>query len=247
MANPRRMVSRSLVSTLSSETQERRQAELETHDKPLKRAAMLAVHATATKTPRVAGALVGLRYKAWGAEYIGGGFEFSVFRTGEDEVLKIAHDTVHLPPHQQQAYAERRQAEYTHMASWLGEFVLPQEFSVEPLPFLPSRTAVQVRQPYCGIIDPQLFEPLNPNVIRPNLASLQSEYPSSTDQLSDFIDRSHALHRAQSLLPDTNGPANLVMDASQLRMIDGQPIGNEHFPIQQIILQQLDSLELAIA
>jgi hypothetical protein len=250
MANPQRMVVRSMISAVSPEAETARHDELNAQPKSLKRVVKLAAHALATRAPKASGTLVGLRgldTEPWDAEFIGSGAEFSVFRDSDDEVVKIAHYTVTLSPNEQQAYADKRQAEYQHMANWLGEFVLPQEFSVAPLPFMPGRTAVQVRQPFRGVIDPHIFEPLSPDVIEPNVASLQNEHPGSIQQLSDFVERSRALHGAKDLLPDTNGPANLVMDGDNLCMIDGQPIGTEHFPIQQIILQQLSSLEMAIA
>ena len=208
---------------------------------------MLAIHACVTQAPRKTGAVFGLRYQPWDAEYLGRGFEFTVFRTGHDEVLKIAHNSIFLPAHRQREYAEKRQHEYRHMSRWLGEFSLPQAVEVAPLPFLPSLTAVQVRQPYRQVIDPALFKPETTTVIAHNFEQLEAAHPQAADQLPDFIERSRSLHAAKDLLPDTNGEANLVVDGNDLRMIDGQPIGLEHLPVQQVILGQLDSLELAIA
>lgn len=207
---------------------------------------MLALHACAVKMPRAAAALTRIRYEEWDAEFIDMGFEFTVFRTGE-EVLKIAHGTIQMDRHEQESYAEQRRKSYRHMADWLGDFALPQSIEVAPLPFLPSRTAVQVRQPYHDIVDPELFHRDSPGINRLNVDSIRSEHPTSSDQLLDFIERGRSLYGALELVPDTNGTANLVMDGERIFMVDGQPIGTEHRPIQQIILGQLDSLELAIA
>jgi hypothetical protein len=208
---------------------------------------MLALHTCAIKMPKATAALAGIRYKDWDAEYIGAGFEFSVFRTGHDEVLKIAHGTIDMPRHEQEGYAEQRRNSYQLMARWLGDFALPQSVEVAPLPFLPSRTAVQVRQPYRDIVDPELFHRDNPGINPANVTTVRDAHPSSGSQLLDFIERAQSLYKAQELVPDTNGSGNLIMAGEDFLMVDGQPIGTEHRPVQNIILGQLASLELAIA
>jgi hypothetical protein len=243
MANPRRMISRSLASTLTMESREARRQELRDHPRSLRRTSLLALHACVVQSA----ALTGSRHAQWDATFVSSGDEFSVFKTKDDEVIKIAHNTLLMSRAEQRRYAENRQREHKLMAHWLGGFVLPQTYSVEPLSFLPGRTVVQVRQSYREISDPCLFEPLNTNVLQENLANLQAIHPDSTSQLGDFLERSRALHESEDLVPDTNGGANLVLDGEELLMVDGQPIGTEHRPVQKIILGQLASLELAIA
>ncbi|HVX48405.1 MAG TPA: hypothetical protein VHA05_03555 [Candidatus Saccharimonadales bacterium] len=208
---------------------------------------MLATHGLITRAPKKLTGLVGLDYKDWSGQHIGEGDEFTVFRISDDEVLKVAHATLLMRRQAQEAYAERLRKEHGLMLKWLGEFSLPQQVSVEALPFLPSVTAVQVRQPYLDGSDPRLFEPLNTDVVAANLDKLLDEHPSALGQLGDFTERSHGLHGAHGLVPDTNGESNLILSGENLVMVDGQPIGIAHRPVQEVILGQLDSLALAVA
>jgi hypothetical protein len=81
------------------------------------------------------------------------------------------------------------------------------------------------------------------------LEQLSICYPQAFQQLPDFVDHSLALYDDESLIPDTVGASNLVVNiqTGNFLVIDGQPLTEVNLQGQVLSLDRLRNLEAALA
>ncbi|HEX5798349.1 MAG TPA: hypothetical protein VFX79_03250 [Candidatus Saccharimonadales bacterium] len=248
-----RVLLRSLESTMSEGTLEGREQEIAAAKGQPKKVLLGAAHTVVGRYPKQVAKLLGVDYdpadlqKPGNLEYVGEGFEAVVFRRG-DGVLKVHKGTAFISEAQRQEKAERKAREHAAMAEYLGPFAVPQQVYVDSHPLISRLRAVITEQAFLdGIADTRLVgETAEEGTVAANLERLYAEHPEAVSQLPGFISSSYDLDDSHNLLPDTNGPSNLMVEPEGgLVMVDGQPIGQEHAGVQDVIRRQLESLAIA--
>jgi hypothetical protein len=202
----------------------------------------LALHTLATQAPRLTARALNVNINPRHEEYVGCGMQSTVFRYSDSEVLKVINGTVFLNDRSKSRFAGKQERDHKRMAAALGEFVLPQEIFIAAHPIFEGRTAVQVLQPYKSIKDLYAYG----NV--PGQPATDRRSPALASQLHEFVARSRSLFSNDTLLPDTDGSCNLVVEQTgQLLMIDGQPITPDNARTQKRVLAQLCALDTTYA
>lgn len=239
---------RSLESTMSKETLADRRCEIAVASGKTKRTLLGTAHKVSEKYPRQVARLLGVDYDPKELrDPIGSGSENIVFRQ-KNEVIKVHKGSAFMSEAQRQEIAAKKAHDHELMAEHLGQFALPQQVYVGEHPIIPSLRAIQTRQIYLsGLRDTRLVgESSGTDSVAANLDRFYGEYPEAAGQLIDFVEDSYKLDDEHNLLPDTNGSRNLVIGTDQnMVMVDGQPVGQEHTAVQDIIRWQLESLASA--
>jgi hypothetical protein len=216
---------------------------------PARRATVLAIHNLAVSQPRLAARMLGVPYSEHGWEHIGSGVDSTVFKISDEEVLKVNRRSVESSPSARQEFIDRAHEEHGKLRQVLGHFVVPHNsMQVGSHPVVPTVNIVEIRQPYMHISDPKLLHPAVIETVTEKIIDMRSSGVAIDEQLGDYIERSRFLYSMHGLLPDICGTANLVLvDGSDIRQVDGMPIGREHPQTQQAINGYLDMMESAIA
>jgi len=171
-----------------------------------------------------------------GISMIGQGYESVVYlNEPEGQVTKFALGSIRMTALERQREALRKQHEFDLVRERLGSFTLSQTISVGPYVLSPRRDIIQTSQSFVR------FNPfLDPVQNTPNITFPSDAAPRTYDQLSNFIDRAWELEGRHCLLPDTNGPENVVTDMEgNIVLLDTQPIGLRHPKAQETIKTQL--------
>lgn len=217
-------------------------------ENPIKRLGAIALHETAIRYPAATARLIGRSPMGKDLAYVGAGSESVVFRVGDD-VIKVNHGTIDMCEADRQAVAAQKSSDHYKMRAYLSDFLIDQDINVGRHPCTNRLRAVRIIQPFCDITDLNLFRFEEEDVDTAVLADSIQTYPGLDDALHDFSLASKRMYEDVGLLPDTCGPCNLVIQnslAPELTLIDGQPIGLNNSPIQAKILNNLESLDLAL-
>lgn len=173
---------------------------------------------------------------------------FSVVYQREAEVTKIYMPSISMNEYERLKTSNQVAARHELLCEFLGDVVLPQTVSVENHPFRRGARAILIRQSYLP------YRPLKALAIKSIDADLDAlkvdlaNYPDIKPELELMISKSWDMFSETGLLPDTTGYNNLVIGAEQptLKLIDGLPIGPEHFDTQLRIISQLNTIEDAL-
>ena len=254
MQTPGEVLVHSLYSTLDPKTRDARRAEVLRIPNPSKRAAGLALHELAVRRPKIAAAMIGLRYRLPALQYVGSGGESTVFKLNKNEVLKINRSSVHMSPRQRREFEAQKRHEHELMAEALGDFVVPQTSSLRGDPMFRGQEVLAIQQSFEDITDPAIMEATEPQVMAQAIEEAQVQAPDITEQLTEFSERSYMLYSSsrQRLVPDILGLGNLVFTSGNslsIRLVDGQPIGSgpDGSTLQLAALARLDMLNTALA
>lgn len=216
---------------------------------PAKRFGALAIHNFTVSHPKAATRLINRDLAALGLGYAGVGSHSIVYRK-ESDVIKVDMRSIDYTEPKRQETADRYNAEHSHVAKHLPAFVLAQSVLVAPHPAKDTLRAVQIVQPYRQIHDLKLFPSREAVVDEQALETACETFPGVENALGEFVNGSREMYANTRLLPDTFGRSNLVIatdTTSELVLIDGQPVSCAKRATQATILNQLDSLEQALA
>lgn len=214
-----------------------------------KRMGALGLHHLAVKHPRGVETMLGRRAHKRGYQLVGRGFHSDVYKRGP-QVLKVLWRTSDMTETERQTHADQLTLANHYLTSAMGRIVVPETTQVATHPFIPKQRVVQIEQPYHDIRDLGLFTPTQPTVNESALDASARTYPGLTDVLKDFCACAYHLHETTGMMPDTNGPKNVVMShggTNELVLIDGQPIPASDTEGIDIVRRQVASLSEALA
>lgn len=238
----------SLASNLAEELERQRRADLAAIGNPLKRAIGLALHKLTVTRPAVAEAALQLEARSAGYSYLGYGAQSSIYRQG-DYVIKVDRASASLSDTGRAAKALELRERYALVSRFLQPFLLQNEVvTIAEHPLGKARN-VQIIQPFYSFRqDVEFFTTGNGQVDPERLDQIRRRYPGIESALGEFISRSFHMRASTGYWPDTNGTNNLVLhqDGQDLRLIDSQPVGQEHTGVQLLIREQISSLQEAL-
>lgn len=209
----------------------------------------MSLHNLAVRHPERIEGLLNRRAHTKGYRLVGRGWHSDVFLSGEN-VIKVLWRTADMTEPERHSRAVELQDANKHLTKAMGSLVVPETTRVTPHPFVPRQRVVQIEQAYRDISDPKLFIPTESAIDEHALETLAAEHPGITDALKDFCTGAMKLHGQTGMMPDTNGPCNLVVgrgETPELLLIDGQPIPAHDPEGIEITKQQVGSLALALA
>ncbi len=248
MSSIRRAAQRSVASTNTPGELASRRREISTIQHPLKRAAMLAMHTVIAQRPECIADLFDLDLQPRSMRHIADGNQSSVYRVGDDRVLKINKPSIAMTARERQSQIFSDRAAHETMAEHIGGYVLPHVIFQGQHPILRSESAIQIAQPYEAGFDPELFTEASPKLNQERFENMRAKYPDAISQLSDFAEKSLALYDDQRLLPDTNGVRNLIINTpGDIVLIDATPITTQHADVQDVIVRQIYNLGEALS
>lgn len=216
----------SLFTAACPELEAKRRQDIATIPSRYKRVGALGLHHLAVRHPERIETILGRRAHKRGYQLVGRGFHSDVYRRGP-QVLKVLWRTTAMTEPERQTHADQLTLANEYLTNAMGRIVLPETTKVATHPFIPKQRVVQIEQPYHEIDDPKIFTPTQPTINEAALAASASRYPGLTDALKDFCASAQRLHARSGMMPDTNGPKNLVIsrgETNELVLIDGQPI-----------------------
>lgn len=251
MASLKRAAKNSFESIVANGDDSARLREIRSVGKAPQRAALLAVHATVNRFPRLTACALGMKYPTDLAR-VGAGAQSEVFRqTGSDEVLKIVfeHDghynPVELSRKERRRLASELQDQHETMASYLGDMVKPHSFEVGAHPFYEDREAIRITQPYCEIefIELSDYEDTT-GPLRRRIEAVAQTNPGFIPDLETFAASSGAMAVERDLISDILGDDNAGIDTAtgQFTIIDSQPVPPRRPDEQQLALHHLNRL-----
>lgn len=218
LATVERVMLRNLESTTSDETLKVRRREIDaTHG--TKRAVLRASHGFTERYPGCVAKMLGVEYvpvqsgqPAQDLEYLAEGYEAVVFKHG-GRVIKVHKGTAFVSDEKRQERAARKSREHEAMAAMLGQVTLPQQIDIGGHPTIGRLTVVRTMQEYCGgLTDPQLAGQSGCGPPTPEgLEEFGINHPQAFAQLPAFIEGAFALYDAHRLVPDMEGPRNLML------------------------------------
>ena len=242
MSSVKRAVQSSLHAINTAEQSQKRRLELRTIQNPLKRAAMLAMHATVERQPACVADLLKLDYLPADLRHLANGNQSSVYRRG-DTVLKVINPSMTMSENERTEFINTESQRHGLLIEHVGQLALPQHMFTGRHPILRAETAVQIKQPFVTGYDPGLFTEAHGAINTERLIALEEKYPDSLASLRGFALRSIQLYEETGLLADTNGARNIIIREDQSCMlIDATPIGTEHAAVQSVILAQTKQL-----
>jgi len=241
MISPRRAAQRSLIASGSEAASELRRAELQTVASAWKRNSLLGLHQAANRNPRLVAKIFGLEYQELDPEPIGRGSQSTVYRLGEHSVLKVVDASADDSLQAQHEKASAMTRDHAMLRHYLGNMVIPHRVFVHRHPFDFTKTAIQIKQPYVEVTDPNLFIPGSGAVHYESLSRVKQNFDLDM-QVRSLLASSWQMHDKtfNKLLVDVRGQGNLGVDThGRLRILDGQPVGNDIDPgsHQQIAIQ----------
>jgi hypothetical protein len=250
--SPKRAVQRSVVASGSEATLLSRESELREVKNTLKRLALLSLHGAVSQHPRTASRLLRLDYHELDPMPIGSGSQSTVYRLGEQQVLKVVETSREYSLLEQQHKASEMIRDHSMLRLYLGKSVVPHQVFVAKHPMDYTRTAIQIQQPYVEAVDPALFISGSGAVNKENIAAIRDRHETA-NQLQELLLNSWQMHDRtfNRLLVDLRGTGNLGIDNSgQLLIIDGQPIGididsGSHAQIARQHLNLAEQLQLS--
>ena len=226
----------------------KRRQDIATIPSRYKRLGAIGLHNLAVRHPERIEGLLNRRAHTKGYRLVGRGWHSDVFLMGEN-VLKVLWRTAGLTEPERHARATELKQANKHLKDAMGTLVVPETTRVAEHPFVPRQRVVQIEQAYHDFSDPKLFIPTQSGIDEHALESLATDHPGVTDALRDFCTGALKLHDQTGMMPDTNGPCNLVLsqgESPELLLIDGQPIPAHDPEGIEITRQQVGSLALAL-
>jgi hypothetical protein len=250
--SPKRAVQRSVIASGSEAILLSREAELNGVKNPLKRLALLSLHRAARQHPHIVSRLLRLDYRELDPMPIGSGSQSTVYRLGEQQVLKVVETSREYSLLEQQRKASEMIRDHSMLRLYLGKSVVPHQVFVAKHPMDYTQTAIQIQQPFVEAVDPELFIPGSGAVNKENIAGIRGQHEAA-NQLQELLFNSWQMHDStfNRLLVDLRGTGNLGIDNSgQLLIIDGQPIGididsGSHAQIARQHLNLAEQLQLS--
>ncbi|HVV67344.1 MAG TPA: hypothetical protein VHB72_04765 [Candidatus Saccharimonadales bacterium] len=262
MGSLKRAAQNSLDSVIAGRDDTPRVQEITAVGKAPKRAALLAVHATVVRFPRLTAKLLGAEYPK-GLVKVGEGLQSEVFRiTDSDTVLKIVneHDGYNNPI--QLSRRERRQLkdemaeQHAVMASYAGATVLPHEFEVGAHPLYRDREAIRITQPYDEInfvwlsdYDAQTGREPDTSQLSLRIDGVEQTNPGFVSDLRSFVNSGKVMAHEQGLVVDVVGNNNggVSSTSGRLTYVDSQPVPASRPEEQAFALHHLERLDMALA
>lgn len=180
--------------------------------------------------------------------YVGMGGECTVFCDKDNLALKLIHRSTPLNEKGKTELIEKQKQDYKLLNDYLGDFMLLQDWAIEPHLMLHGREAVTIRQPYKSIYRPKLFFQ-TPNKTIGRLRAIESKIPGAIEQLNNFAYGSLNMYDNHGVLPDVHSPGNIGFDEDngRLLLIDTQPQGRQWPERQNRIQNHLRGLLTAIS
>lgn len=241
-----RILERSVAANVGSWIAHERGNELDALRNPIKRKLGRGLLQFALAHPQAAERSLDLLASSSGYRYLGSGVEFSTYlRTADSVAVKVHRGSAGQPQEKlSELVAEKKQG-YTLLANYLGSTVLPQTVRVAEHVLGGNFQTVQIDQPFVTFSDEDSpFRVMDTGVDSHRLENIVRSMPGIDVAFSELITRSRRMYDEKEQLPDTNGTNNIVAQpAGNLVLIDSSPIGSEHPGVQQLILDQLQSLE----
>lgn len=147
-------------------------------------------------------------YTRKGYEVIGYGFQSTVIKS-DNEVMKIMRRSTDKSDAWRKSvvgdFSERQQV----ATEYIGDFLVPQRFAVEPHPLLRGKEVIVARQPLLS------YRTLNDDT---------SQVPEVVgEQLRTFAEASLTMSSEKQLVPDILGAQNLVIQEAGLALLDTVP------------------------
>ena len=241
-----RILERSVAANVGSWLVHDRQHELDALTNPLKRKLGRGLLAFALAHPQAAERTLDRLASGQGYRYLGSGVEFSTYlRSSDNTAIKVHRNSAGQPQEKLTELVDEKKQGYVLLANYLGSTVLPQTVQVAEHVLGGNFQTVQIEQPFITFSDEDSpFRVMDTAVDPGRLENLVRNVPGIDDAFLELITRSRLMYDEKEQLPDTNGTNNIVAQpAGNLVLIDSSPIGSEHPGVQQLILDQLQSLE----
>lgn len=174
-----------------------------------------------------------------GYTFVGSGVEARVYSDGT-QVTKYVGKSERLSSSERRDLRDRKRADFDLLHHHMSSFVLDQTISVAPHVLRQDREIVQTVQPHAH------FSRLMERIGVTGDMRMEATGTSVLDELSDFVDASWQLFGSTGLLPDINGPDNVVRVEDSVLLLDTQPISDEVPGSQELIQRQLGSISTFI-
>lgn len=142
-------------------------------------------------------------YADHGLPVIGVGVHAVAVKSGTSEVKKLYPRTVTMDQRQKNDYISALDDKQKIACKYLGQFVVPQEFSIQTNPLDDSTSVVIAIQPF----------------IKPH-ASIKLGTATVSEELNDFAARSLCMQDEGHALPDIVGNRNLLVGENGIQLID---------------------------
>lgn len=167
-----------------------------------------------SKYPNVVESILVRPYVNKGYEVVGYGFQSTVIRSN-DEVMKILRRSTAQDDAWRRSIVDDFNQRQQVATEYIGDFLVPQHFAVEPHPVFPRKEVVVARQP---LVTYQVMD----DVLQPAA--------TTSEQLRIFAERGLSLSSEQQLAPDILGAQNIVLHGEKVSLLDTVPMRRSENP-----------------
>lgn len=183
-----------------------------------------------------------------GYSFLGSGVDYSAYLRHSDHMaVKVHRASASQDRPMLELIQQDAKEQHALLKGYLGSVVVDSEVIIDEH-ILGSYQTVQIIQPFVDTDETRNpFVHESPNVKTEQIAEITRLIPGSDVALGEFCQRSKEAFVGSKVLPDTNGQRNVsVCHDGSVALIDTLAIGQEHPAVQDLIAQQITSLETAL-
>jgi hypothetical protein len=217
---------------------------------PVKHTGLMAVHWAASQHPKLTSGVLAMGTNKSGLERFATGGVSRVYMLDEDTVLKADTPSVAMSRKDSERYADRLRFEHDALVAYVGPAIVPHSIDIGPHPEFHRLDCVRMLQPFVKLNYIQLGEEKAEDIplLSERIQRTSTTHPDFRSEATSLVASYRELFADHDLAVDILGNNNVGLSRGNLHLTipDSQPVNRSHRPVQAIIENCFDNLEIAL-